>query len=61
MSVAEHLSEDEQLENLKKWWRDYGIITIAIIGIVTIQSIPTVIILFRVMSAYWRSIVGRMN
>ena len=33
MSVAEHLSEDEQLESLKKWWRDYGVITVAIITI----------------------------
>ncbi len=31
--MAEHLSDEEQLENLKKWWREYGIITLSIISI----------------------------
>jgi predicted negative regulator of RcsB-dependent stress response len=28
MTVAEHLSDEEQLENLKRWWKDNGIFTI---------------------------------
>ena len=31
--MAEHFSDEEQLENLKKWWQEYGIISIAIISI----------------------------
>tara|TARA_R110001592_G_scaffold171117_3_gene409183 strand:+ start:31666 stop:32370 length:705 start_codon:yes stop_codon:yes gene_type:complete len=28
MTVAEHLSDEEQLENLKRWWKDNGLFTI---------------------------------
>jgi predicted negative regulator of RcsB-dependent stress response len=28
MTVAEHLSDEEQLENLKQWWKEHGIFTI---------------------------------
>jgi len=31
--VAEHLTDEEQLENLKKWWREYGTITIAVVAL----------------------------
>ena len=29
--MAEHLSDEEQLENLKKWWREYGVIAITVV------------------------------
>jgi len=28
MTVAEHLSDEEQLENLKQWWKEHGLFTI---------------------------------
>ena len=31
--MAEHLSEEEQLENLKKWWRNYGVVAITVVSI----------------------------
>jgi predicted negative regulator of RcsB-dependent stress response len=31
--VAEHLSDEEQLENLKKWWREYGVIAITVVAL----------------------------
>ena len=29
--MAEHLSDEEQMENLKKWWREYGVIAITVV------------------------------
>ncbi|MEJ6611661.1 MAG: tetratricopeptide repeat protein [Porticoccus sp.] len=29
--MAEHLSDEEQLENLKKWWREYGVVAITVV------------------------------
>ena len=31
--MAEHLTDEEQLESLKKWWRKYGTITIAVVAL----------------------------
>lgn len=33
MTVAEHLSDEEQLENLKRWWKESGLLTIAVIAL----------------------------
>ena len=29
--MAEHLSDEEQMENLKKWWREYGVVAITVV------------------------------